>query len=271
MASGPGPTGREPLRDAMPDGARPHARAELDDDSALPQVRAVDCRRAVDRGTRPNRRRGALRRSAVHGERRQRGRLGAAGRVPPGRVGRRAAGCVQRNRPGLGPAGLSVGRARRARLRLASAAAHGATPICSTAIASITSSASIGRSCARRDGEARRVHARGRRPSRPRSASGCLRVFREPGAEIIAEDLGVVPDFVRAVARAARHPRLQGVALGAPLAPGGTAVQGPGGVPARIGRDVRHARYRADGRSGGREPSRRNAARCWRYRQFDTC
>ena len=36
------------------------------------------------------------------------------------------------------------------------------------------------------------------RPISSRSANACFAIFREPGAEVIAEDLGVVPDFVRA-------------------------------------------------------------------------
>ena len=50
-----------------------------------------------------------------------------------------------------------------------------------------------------------RATRRSKRSSRPRSRTAqlrarrrrCSRVFREPGAEIIAEDLGIVPDFVR--------------------------------------------------------------------------
>ena len=71
-------------------------------------------RRAIARG-----RRRAVRRPAVHGERRQRRRLGAAGRVPDGRVGGRPARRLQRHRAGLGTAGLPVGRPCAARFRLA--------------------------------------------------------------------------------------------------------------------------------------------------------
>ena len=58
-----------------------------------------------------------------------------------------------------------------------------------------------------------------------------LRVFLASGAEIIAEDLGVVPDFVRESLARLGVPGLQGLPLGAPLADAGTAVRGSGGLP----------------------------------------
>ncbi len=59
-------------------------------------------------------RRRAVRRSAVHGRQRQRRRLGAPAPVPPRYVGRRAARRVQRDRTGLGHAGLPMGARSRA-------------------------------------------------------------------------------------------------------------------------------------------------------------
>ena len=162
-------------------------------------------------------RRRALRRSAVHGQRRQRRRVGAAGRVSSRRVGRRAARCVQRDRPGLGASGVSLGRLRRARLRLA---ARSRTP----------QRGSVRRlsrrpsrrllpdlfPAARRQGAGSSLRPTNRR--RWRSASRCSQVFRDPGAEIIAEDLGVVPDFVRESLARHRYSRLQGAPVGAAVA-----------------------------------------------------
>ena len=113
-----------------------------------------------------------LRRSSVRRERRQRGRLDATGRVQAGRVGRRAARCVQRDGTELGTSRLPVGRAGRAGLSVAAATRAGATPTCSTAIASITSSASTG-CMSDRSAAARGSSRRPCRTSRWRSASAC--------------------------------------------------------------------------------------------------
>ena len=69
------------------------------------------------------------------------------------------------------------------------------------------------------------------RPTRRRSemlGERVLSVFLASGADIIAEDLGTVPDFVRESLDAARRARLQGASLGAPLDEAGPTVQGPG-------------------------------------------
>ena len=71
-----------------------------------------------------------------------------------------------------------------------------ATPSCSTAIASITSWASIGPISAPTT-EARAQFTPPDQPAQTRLGERVLQVLREPGAEIIAEDLGVVPNFVR--------------------------------------------------------------------------
>ena len=114
----------------------------------------------------------------------------------PDVVGGRAAGRVQRHRPGLGTSRLQVGRARRARLRLAPAARA----------AQRRSLRRLSRRSSRRllsDVRApARAAARARsclrcRRSRRRSVSACCASSETPGAEIIAEDLGVIPDFVR--------------------------------------------------------------------------
>ena len=51
-----------------------------------------------------------------------------------------------------------------------------------------------------------------------RRANGSSAIFRERGARIIAEDLGVVPDFVRESLARLHSPRAEGAALGARLA-----------------------------------------------------
>ena len=83
------------------------------------------------------------------------------------------------------------------RISAGCAIARGAAPRCTTATGSIISSASI----ARTRGRGTAASRRSRRPPKPEQlqlGERMLAVFREPGAEIVAEDLGVVPDFVRA-------------------------------------------------------------------------
>ena len=63
---------------------------------------------------------------------------------------------------------------------------------CASIISSGSTAPSAGRAMA-----ASRSSRRRRKPIRSRSASAILEIFREPGAEIIAEDLGTVPDYVR--------------------------------------------------------------------------
>ena len=154
MPSARGPNGRSRFATAIAE-ALADARVELDEEVRYPQVRAVACRRAVDRGTRPDERCGVVRRPAVRRQRRQRGRLGETGRI---QSGRRRWGCrrtrsAQPDRTGdfrrtdgtCSPNATSTG----------SGSGRGATPISSTDIASIISSASIACTCARSDGEAR--------------------------------------------------------------------------------------------------------------------
>ena len=115
--------GREwpaPLRASRSAGARgrsPRARRR----DPVPPVPAVDCRRAVAARARRGARTGvaAVRRLAVHGRWRQRRRLGAPVRLRPRRLGRRAARRVQRDRAGLGHAGVPLGGHRAGRFRLA--------------------------------------------------------------------------------------------------------------------------------------------------------
>ena len=106
----------EPLRAPRSGGDRSARARELSRDVLFYQYLQWLARLAVAGCARDGRRarRRAVRRSAVHGRRRQRRRLGAAGPVPARRVGRRAARRVQRHRAGLGHAGLPLGRRSRA-------------------------------------------------------------------------------------------------------------------------------------------------------------
>ena len=79
----------------------------------------------------------------------------------------------------------------------------------------------------------------GRAVTAARSASALLDLFRGAGAEIIAEDLGTVPDFVRASLARLGVPGLPRVPLGAPLAHRRPAVPRSVGLSAAVGRRVR--------------------------------
>ena len=68
-----------------------------------------------------------------------------------------------------------------------------------------------------------------------------LSVFRSTGVEIVAEDLGTVPDFVRESLARAVIPGYKVFRLGAPLAHAGAALQGPARVSSGLRRDVGHA------------------------------
>ena len=108
----------EPLARA---GRRPSsagARRRCTPRSRYRNVSAVDRRRAVGRGEAAGVAGAGLRRPAVHDLRRQPRRVGAAARVPLRRDHRRAAGRVQRDRPGLGTAAVALGRDGGERLRL---------------------------------------------------------------------------------------------------------------------------------------------------------
>ncbi len=73
---------------------------------------------------------------------RQRRRLGAPGRVPPGRVSGRAARRVQRHRSGLEPARVPMGRDGARRIRVADVSGPPERGLCSTATGWTTWSAS---------------------------------------------------------------------------------------------------------------------------------
>ena len=155
----------------------------------------------------------------------------------------------------------------RARLRLAAAARATHRHTSTTGTASITWSASTGPTCS--PGTAATPISRRRtRTSNFASGETVLRVFAEPGSRIIAEDLGTIPDFVRASLARLVHPRLQGVPLGA-------RVGGAWPSPTEIRPPTRPPRWRPPGRttprrwrSGGMASTRRSGNRCSRRRAF---
>ena len=117
-----------------------------------------------------------------------------------------------------------------------------ATRRSSTAIGSITSWASIGPISVPTT-EAAPGSVRRTSPHRCSWGSRVLQVLREPGSEVIAEDLGVVPHFRSRVARAAGYFWLQGVSMGAPVGSRGTAVSRSGRLSRAVDRHLRHARH----------------------------
>ena len=146
-------------------GARAQELADRDPVSLVP---AVARRRPVERGARGLRDR-RVRRLPVHGQRRQRRRLGAAAGLPARRVGRRPAGRVFRDRPGLGLPGLPLGRRSRPAATAGSRRAPAAAPSSTTATASITSSASSAPTCARRTARPRSCRRTSSRSDRSRA------------------------------------------------------------------------------------------------------
>jgi len=115
-----------------------------------------------------------------------------------------------------------------------------------------------------------------------------LSVFREPGSEIIAEDLGVVPDFVRAslgrlsiagykVFRWERHWHTEGHPFRDPVEYPAVSVATSGTHDTEpleiwwedIPREEREAVSRW--RSGGKTFPARSARRCWRFRRCARC
>ena len=113
---------------------------------------------------------------------------------------------------------------------------------------SITSSATTACTCVRPDGS-----PYFRPPTRTRSArsaSICSASVARPAADsmLIGEDLGVVPAFVRRLARAPRHPGLSACCAGSTTA----GVPRSAVVPGAVGGDDRHARHVVPGWSGGR-------------------
>ena len=138
-----------------------------------------------------------VRRPAVHGRRGERRRLGAA-RASSCSTSRSACRPTRSARPGQdwGLPTYRLGRDRDDRTTRGCGSARAAWPRSSTAIASITSSGSTAPTAGRRP--ARRSSSPSRRAAQIGRARTSCEISREPAPAIIAEDLGVVPDFVRA-------------------------------------------------------------------------
>ena len=149
---------------------------------------------------------------------------------------------------------------------LAARARRGAAPSCTTATGSIISSASIAPTPGRKGG-GEPLFTPPDEPTQTTLGERMLAIFRERGLEIIAEDLGTVPDFVRASLARSGRARVPRLPLGTPLARRGQTVPRSSGLSRRVGRHFRHARHRADGRLVGQHVDRRAAARSSRSRR----
>ena len=163
-------------------------------------------------------RRRAVRRPAVHGGRRQRRRLGAAGSVPPRRV-------ASARRPTRSAPPARTGACRvyrwdviahddfgwlRERARRSADLYDGyprRSPRRLLPDVRVADATAASRSSRRRTS-----------PSRSRSANASWPSSASPGRTIIAEDLGIVPDFVRASLARLGLPGLSRVPVGASLA-----------------------------------------------------
>ena len=88
-----------------------------------------------------------------------------------------------------------------------------------------------------------------------------LDVFRSAGAEVIAEDLGVVPDFVRASLDRLGVPGFRVFRWERHWKDAGTALQGSGRVSGGLGRHLGDTRYRNARGLVGPGPRRRPPAR----------
>ena len=156
------------------------------------------------------------------------------------------------DRPGLGAAGLPVGRARRTRLRLA---ARSRAP-------ERRSVRRLSRRSPRRllshllpaaSTAARRSSRHPTKPSQQRARRARAGGLPRAGRGDHRGGSRCRPRLRPRVAGAARRPRLQGVPLGAATGTTpGQPFKDPLDYPPVVGRDVRDARHRADGRSGGR-------------------
>ena len=201
----------------------------------------------------------AVRRSAVHGRQRQRRRLGRAStssastcrsarRPMPSARPDRTGGCRSTN-----------GTRWRPRTTAGCASAPGAAPICSTATASITWSASTAPTAAPKDGGARLLHA-GRRAGAARARrNGARSVSRRRRGDHRGGSRHR-PRLRARVARASRRAGLPRLSLGAALARGRAAVP-------RSRRTIRRSRLRPRARTtpsrwrcGGMRPPEIGAA-----------
>ena len=198
----------------------------------------------------------------LHGQRRQRRRLGPAGRVPRRCLGRRSAGRLLRYRAGLGAAGLPMGCASGQRLRVAAAARRR----CAELFDGFRVDHLVGfyRTFVARTGR----HApRFIPPEKPaQRAQGERLLTAVQGAWRLRHRRGSRdrPRFRPRVAGPPRGPRPEGACAGNVTGRRTTEpFMDPAGVSRGVGRDQRHARHRDDGRVVGRDRGGRRARRCW--------
>ena len=119
----------------------------------------------------------------------------------------------------------------------------------------------------------RRRRRSSRRPTSrrsSRSASACSSCSASAGAEIIAEDLGTVPDFVRASLARLGVPGFRVFRWERHWHADGQPFRDPRDYPRRLGGHLRHARHRADGRLVGDHnrvgtSAGQGAENSWRY------
>ena len=147
------------------------------------------------------------------------------------------------------------------------ASGRGAAPTSTTATASIISSASIAPTDVPKTA-ARRFSRRPTSGRRPRSARRCWRFFVRRAPRSSPEDLGTVPDFVRASLARLGVPGLPRVSMGAPLAHRRPTVPRSVRVPADLGCGVRHARHRAARRLVAGRVRKRTSRRSTSFRRF---
>ena len=131
----------------------------------------------------------------------------------------------------------------------------GAMPPSSAATAWITSSGSTARSRVRwATASARASSRRADEPAQTALGERVLGVFLASGAQIVAEDLGVVPDFVRASLARMQVAGCKVFRWERLWHQDGAPVRGSRVLPGAVGRDLRHARHRADGHVVGVGP-----------------
>ena len=88
-----------------------------------------------------------------------------------------------------------------------------------------------------------------------------MSLFLESGASLIGEDLGTVPDFLRATLAERGVPGMKVLRWEREWKATGQPFIDPAAYTAGVGRDERHARHRDAWPSGGTAPRKRSASR----------
>ena len=163
---------------------------------------------------------------------------------------RRAAGRVQRDRAGLGPAAVAWPASWRERTSPGCARARAATATSTTASASITSSACIAPTSGRSTSRHAAVLRSGRaKPAQIALGETLVGIFAgaEHGAGGDRRRSRIDPAVRARVDGAPGSARAQSAALGAALGSRRPAADRSGGLPGAFGGDDRHPRHRAAG------------------------